>query len=134
LEEVLGRDEEGVLVQDAANENKRMRSHHVHHDVSAKPGEIVHADDRIPRGSKVRRRLVFEQTVDPGAGFKRPFHVCDKPGAHESLQVAVSPNLSDQLQGPVLIEEAITQMGAGPRPQIKLAALLSGVGIDAGGP
>ena len=111
-----------------------MRSHHVHHDVSAKPGEIVHADDRIARDSEIRRRFVFEQKVNTAARFKRPFHVRDEPDAREPLQSAVSPDVPHEPQGPVLIEEAISQVGVGPCPQIKLPTSLGDVGIDADGP
>src|SRR5437016_13521951 len=44
LQELLRRNEEGILLQHAAEDDHRMSSQHAHDNVAAEPGEVVGAD------------------------------------------------------------------------------------------
>ena len=46
-QELIRRNKERVLLEDAANDDHRMGPHNIHHDISAKLGEVVNSDDRI---------------------------------------------------------------------------------------
>src|SRR6266566_1861634 len=67
LQELLRRNEEGILLQHAAEDHHRMSSQHAHDNVPAEPGEVVGADDRVAVAQmhQVEPRLVFEQVTHP---------------------------------------------------------------------
>ena len=46
-QELIRRHKEGVLLEDAANDDHRMGPHNVNDDIPAKLGEIVRSDDRV---------------------------------------------------------------------------------------
>src|SRR5712671_6022016 len=90
-QELIRRNEEGVLLERSADDNHRMRPHDVDNDFPAKLGEMVRSSDRIavPRQQVVQPRLVLEQVVDARAILQCPFHVGDQPGQWEMLFSAV---------------------------------------------
>src|SRR6266581_9563218 len=47
LQELLRRNEEGILLQHAAENHHRMSPQDVHDNVPAEPGEVVGANDRV---------------------------------------------------------------------------------------
>ena len=79
-QELIRRHEEGVLLQDAADDDHRMGPHNVHDDLPAKLGEIVRSDDRvwIARQHIVQPRLVLHQVIDTRSVFQGPFHMGDQ--------------------------------------------------------
>ncbi len=78
-QEFVRRNEEGVLLEDAADDDHRVGPHDIDDDLPAKLGEIVDSYDRvlIPRQDIVQSRLVLHQVVDARPIFERPFHVGD---------------------------------------------------------
>ena len=60
-QEFVRRNEERILLQDAANDDHRVRPHDVDNDVPAKLGEIVDSYDRVTvaRQEIVQPRLVL---------------------------------------------------------------------------
>ena len=46
-QELIRRNKEGVLLQDATNDDHRMGPHNVHDNIPAKLGEIVYSYDRV---------------------------------------------------------------------------------------
>src|SRR6266851_7195425 len=83
LQELLRRNEEGILLQHAAEDHHRMSPQDAHDNVSAEPGEVVGADDRVAVAPvhQVEPRLVFDQVTHPFVILQRPLHVGDQAGA-----------------------------------------------------
>ena len=108
-QEFVRRNEERVLLEDAADDDHRVGPHDVDNDLPAKLGEIVDSYDRVlvARQNIVQSRLVFNQIVDSRPIFERPFHVRDQSGACEPLLPASVENLPDQSKHPILIEVTI---------------------------
>src|SRR5262245_53642119 len=131
LQELLRGYEERVLVEDAADDEHRMGTHDVNDNPSAKLGEIVGSDDRVMVAPpRVRLGLILEESRHTDARFQGPFHMGDKPRAWEPLLSSAYDDRRDQRTHPILIEEAITQMGLCLSVQLELAALLGGGRID----
>jgi hypothetical protein len=109
-QEFVRRNEERVLLEDAADDNHRVGPHDVDDDLPANLGEIVDSYDRvlISRQNIVQSRLVLDQIVNARPIFERPFHMCDQTGAHEPLLPAPVEDLFDQSEHPILIELTIT--------------------------
>src|SRR5713101_7867848 len=83
LQELLRRNEEGILLQHAAEDHHRMSPQDAHNNVSAEPGEVVGPDDRVAVAlvHQVEPRFVFDQVTHPFVILKRPLHVGDQAGA-----------------------------------------------------
>jgi len=78
-QEFVRRNEERVLLEDAADDDHRVGPHDVDDDLPAKLGEIVDSNDRVlvARQNIVESGLVLDQVVDAWPIFERPFHVRD---------------------------------------------------------
>ena len=115
-QEFVRRNEERVLLEDAADDDHRVRPHDVDDDLTAKLGEIVDSYDRIliTRQNKVQSRLVLHQIVNAGSIFERPFHVRDQASAREPLLRTPVQYLLDQSEHAVLIEVTITKIRVSP--------------------
>ena len=46
-QELIGRNKEGVLLEDAANDDHWVGPHNINDDIPAKLGEIIYSYDRI---------------------------------------------------------------------------------------
>jgi hypothetical protein len=79
-QERIRRHKEGVLLEDAADDDHRMGPHNVHDDLPAKLGEIVRSDDRVwvPGQQIVQPRLILHQVIDTRSVFQGPFHMGDQ--------------------------------------------------------
>jgi hypothetical protein len=86
-QEFIRRHEEGVLLEDAANDDHRMRSHNVNDDIPAKLGEIVRSDDRvrIPRQNIIQPGLILHQVIDTRPVFQGLFHMGNETSQREPL-------------------------------------------------
>ena len=73
----VGRNEERVLLKDAADDDHGVGAHDIHNDLPAKLGEIVDSYDcvLIARQNVVQPRLVLHQIVNTWPIFERPLHV-----------------------------------------------------------
>jgi hypothetical protein len=72
-QELIRRHEEGVLLQDTADDDHRMGPHGVHDDIPAKLGKIERSDDRVwlARQNVVQSCLVLHQVIDTRIVRKR---------------------------------------------------------------
>src|ERR1700730_13045450 len=68
FQEFFRRDEERILLHDAADENHRVSSHDVNDEVAATFGQIIKTDDRIlmMRNDVVQPALVLRKSSTPG--------------------------------------------------------------------
>ena len=133
-QELIGRNKEGVLLEDAADDDHRVGPHNVHNDIPAKLGEIVYSYDRvfIPGQQIVQPRLVLHQVINPRPIFQGPFHVGNQASQREALLSATFQHLLDQSKHPILIEMALPQVCVSPVAHLELAALFCRGHIDAG--
>jgi nucleotide-binding universal stress UspA family protein len=88
IQEFVGGNEEGILLQDAGDQGHGVSAEDVHHDAGAKLGEVVHSENgiRVLREDVVEARLVFHQVIHAGSILQCPFHV-----RHQSSQVKPAP-------------------------------------------
>ena len=110
-----------------------MCPHDVDHRIGPKLPEVVGADNGILQWSKVGARLVLEQGIEVGAAFDGPLHVRHKSDAGKALVDAPSPNIGDQVDCSILIEESILQVHLAPLEQLELSALLRRQWVKSGG-
>src|SRR5260370_12286558 len=89
-QELIWRNKEWVLLDNAPNDDHGVGAHNVNYDVPAKPGEVVRAYDRvfILRQNIVQPRLVLEEIVNSGLVSESPFHVGNHPSQREALLAA----------------------------------------------
>ena len=115
-QELVRRNKERVLLQNAADNDHRVRPHDVNYNLPAKLGEVVDSYDRvlISRQNVIQPRLVRHQVVDPRSIFEGPFHVSDQPSEREPLLNAAVEDLLNQSEHPVLIEVTIAQIRVSP--------------------
>src|ERR1700682_3149713 len=115
-QKLVRRNEERVLLEDAADDDHWVGPHDVDDDLPAKLGEIVDSYDRIliSRQNIIQPRLVLHQVIDPRSIFEGPFHVGDQPSEREPLLDAAVEDLLDQSEHPDLIEVTIAQIRVGP--------------------
>src|SRR6266480_4441643 len=135
-QKLIRRHKKRVLLDDAADQNHRMRPQDVHYNIPAKLREIVNADDRvfIPGPDIVHPRLILHQVIDTRLLFQSPFHMGNHTGQRKSLlSVALKHLLLDQRKHSILIETPVAQIDIIPTTQVELAALLSRGHIDSGG-
>jgi hypothetical protein len=135
LQELIRRHKEGVLLEDAANDDHRMGPHNIHDDIPAKLGEIICSDDRvwIPGQQIVQPRLLLHQVINPRPVFQGPFHMGDQTREREPWLSTAPQHLLDQRQHLILIEVAVAQIRVSPIAQLELAAPLGRRHIDTGG-
>ena len=108
-----------------------MGPHHVDDDISAKSGEVVCTHDGIVRRDKVGARLVFQQSLNSGPVFERPFHVRHETGTRKAVTGAATADDVDETKRAVLVKGAITQMCIRPLVHLELPILLYRTHVDA---
>src|SRR3990172_12607637 len=86
-QELLGRDEERVLLQDSPDDGHRVCPKNVHDDSAAKLGGVVCSNDGVlvPWKQVVELRLVLDEIVDARPVLERPLHVRDQAREGEAL-------------------------------------------------
>jgi hypothetical protein len=87
---LVGRHEERILLQDAANNHHRVCPHDVHHHVGPKLGQIVgSAHCVVVLGEDVvQAGFVLHDVLDTGTILERPLHIGDQAGEHKPLGFA----------------------------------------------
>src|SRR5882762_1192141 len=105
-QELLRRYKERILLEDAADDDHRMRPHDVDDRVSTKFRKIVHADDRIVVATPhiIYTRFELDEIVDVRSTFGRPIHVADNATERKSSLGVAAGKLLEHLQHPILIE------------------------------
>ena len=90
LQEFIRRHEERVLLQDAPDDDHRVRAHDVHDDLCSKLEQVVcSADGVVILGQyEVQAGFVLHDVIDAGAVLQCPFHVGNQPGQRIALGFA----------------------------------------------
>jgi hypothetical protein len=132
-EHLLGRDIERIFLEDAADDDHRMRAHDVDHGTGIELGQVIGADHRVVlRGQRmVQARLVFDDIVHAGPVFERPFHVGDVAGNFPRRSITRINHFQQGFDHPVLVEMAILEVGFAPVAHFELPLRFGGGGVDA---
>ena len=79
MKELPRRHEERIVLENAADDDHRMRPHNVNHSVSAEFRKMVRTDDRIVVASPhiVDPRFKLNQIVDVRLTVRHPVHAAD---------------------------------------------------------
>src|ERR1700730_1940970 len=131
-QKLLRRYKERILLEDAADDDHRMRPHNVNHRVSSKFRKIVHADDSIVVATPhiIHTRFELNEIVDVRSTFSRPVHVADNATERKSSLGVAAGQLLEHLQHPILIETAVPKICFGVGPKLELPTLLGGRRVD----
>src|SRR3989449_2237050 len=134
-QELIGWNEEGVLLQNAGNHDHGVSAEDIHYDACAKLGEIVDSENgiRVLREDVVEARLVFHQVIHARSILQRPFHVRHQSSQGKPALLAFGEHLLDQGQHGGLVEVTAAQIGFLPGAQLQLTALLDGGDVDTRG-
>src|SRR5262245_13968863 len=123
---------ERILLEHAADDDHRVRSHDVDDGVAGELPEVVGADDRIvvtpPHG--VDARLELDDVLDEQSPLGRPVHAADDAAAGKSVRRLAAGQLLEHFQHAILVEMPLPQVRVGVAPQLELAALLGGGRVD----
>jgi hypothetical protein len=124
-QEVFGGDKEWILVQDPADDDKRMCPHDVDYGVATELLQTICADDRIA--------VTAPHFVHTGFEFNQMFQVsvaicCRVHSANDAAQWkpaarSARGQLFEHPQHPVLIETTVSKVGVCIRSKLKLASL-----------
>src|SRR5579872_3002030 len=131
-EELGGRYEERIPLQDTSKNHHRMGAQDVHGDPSAKLAAVICADDGILVLWKheIQARFIFDEVVHPGKVFQRPFHVPDRARSRVALRLSGRQNLLDQGHHSFLVKMAIPEVSVLPPLYDELTAGLCRVGVN----
>ena len=93
--------------------------------VSAKFGEVVHADDRVivTAPDIIHPRFEFYEIIDVGSTFSRPIHVTDNATEWKSALSVAAGQLLEHSQHAILIETAIPKVCFGVAQKFELPSL-----------
>jgi len=126
MQELPRRDEERIVLENAADDDQRMCAHDINHSVSAECRQAVGADDRII--------VTTPHIIDPGFKLNQivyvrltvmyPVHAADNATQGKSPFRISARHLLERLQHAVLIESAVLKVGFSIAPKFELAALL----------
>jgi hypothetical protein len=130
---LVGRHEERVLLQDAADDHHRVCAHDVHDDFCTKLVQIVGSTHGVVVFGQdvVEPRFVFDDVVDAGSILERPLHVGDQPRQRVALGLPALEHFLYQREHLILIEPALAQIRILPAPDFELAGLFGAVNGDA---
>ena len=131
-QEFLWRNEEWILLQDAADQHHRMRTHDVHHRVTAELRRSYTQIDHIVVATPhvVYTRFELDEIVDVRPAFCRPVHLTDDATQPESFFGVTAAIRLNDIQHSILIEAAVAKIGFGVGAQFELTLLLRGGRID----
>jgi hypothetical protein len=131
-QELLRRHKERILMENASDDDHRMRPHDVNHRVSSKFREMVCADDRIVMATPhvINSRFEFDELVDVGWIFNRPVHAADNAAERKPSLGVAAGQLLERLQHSILIEASIAKVGFGVGSKLELSILLGCRRVD----
>jgi hypothetical protein len=135
LEEFVRLNEEWILLKNTPDDDHRVGSDDVDDGVSAKPGEIVRADDRVRVAGPhlIDLCLELQQRIDTRPLFQGPFRVRDVPTHGKALLSTTLEHIFEQRELSIRIEGAIAKKCISPIMHFKLAAPSRRGCIDPGG-
>src|SRR5712671_746776 len=108
-QELLRRYEERIALEDASDDDHRMRPHDVDDRISAELREIVYADDGVVVVTPyiVDTRFELNEIVDMRSPFGRPFHLADNATERKPALCVAAGHLLERCKHPILIEAAV---------------------------
>jgi hypothetical protein len=126
MQEFPRRDEERIVLENAADDDQRMRAHDVNHSISAECRKVVSADDRIIVAAPhiIDPGFKLNQIVDVRLIVICPVHAADNATQGKSPLGVSARHLLKRLQHAVLIEPAILKVGFSAAPKFELAVSL----------
>jgi hypothetical protein len=119
--------EERIVLENAADDDQRMRAHDVNHSVSAEFRKVVGADNRIIVATPhiIDSGLKLNQIVDVRLTVRHPVHAADNATQRESSLGVAARHLLERLQHAILIEPTVLKVGFRAAPKFELAASLA---------
>src|SRR5947209_10962162 len=132
LQELVRRDEEGILVEHASDNHHRMNAQAIHHLRSTKLGGVVNTDDWISvlRRDVIDTALVLHPVIAPEATLLPMGGVPDKAGEREATGCALFQRIVDQGEDVFPVEAAFAEKGPIPGVKLELATRLGGGNWD----
>lgn len=126
MQELPRRHEEGIVLENTADDDQRMRAHDVNHSVSAEFRKAVGADDRIIVATPhiIDPRFKLNQIVDVRLTVRHPVHAADNATQGKSSLGIAARHLLERLQHAILIEPTLLEVGFSAAPKFELAASL----------
>jgi hypothetical protein len=132
MQELPWRQEERIVLENAADDDQRMRAHDVNHSVSAEFRKMIRTDDRIIVAAPhiVDPRFKLNQIVDVRLTVRHPVHAADNATQGKSSLGIAARHLLKRLQHAILIESAVLKVGFRAAPKFELTASLDGGRIN----
>src|SRR5579864_2603780 len=126
MQELSRRHEERIVLENAADDDQRMRAHDVNHSASAEFRKVVCADDRIIMATPhiIDPRFILNQIVDVRLAVRHPIHVADNATQGKSSLGIAACHLLKRLQHTILIEPTVLKVSFSAAPKFELAASL----------
>src|SRR4029077_17197289 len=126
MQELPWRHEERIVLENAADDDQRMRAHDVNHSVSAEFRKMVRTDDRIIVTTPhfIDPRFKLNQIVDVRLTVRHPVHAADNATQREASLGIAARKLLEGLQHAILIEPTVLKVGFSAAPKFELAASL----------
>src|SRR6185503_11644082 len=123
--QLVGRDEEWILLQHSAHYDHGMGPHDVHGHSRTESGEVIRTDDRIVVLGEhvVDPGLVLEQILDAHFVEERPFHVRHDPREPVARRRVRLEDLLYLMEHRVLLETIVAEVNLVPGPHLELATL-----------
>src|ERR1700683_541089 len=133
-QEFLGRRVERIPVQEAADDNHRMRPHDVDYRVAPKFAELVGTDHRVVVTTPhiIDARFEFNEIVNVGSIFNCPIHPAANAAQRESALGIAASHLFKRCQHPILIKMAVPKICFGVDLKLQLPTLLGKRWVDPG--
>ena len=126
MQELPRRQEERIVLQNAADDDQRMRAHDVNHSVSAEFRKAVGADDRIIVATPhiIDPRFKLNQIVDVRLTVRHPVHAAYNATQGKSSLGIAARHLLEPLQHAILIKPTVLKVGFRAAAKFELAASL----------
>src|SRR5882672_4965187 len=124
MQELPRRHEERFVLENAADDDQRMRAHDINHSISAEFRKVVGADDRIIVATPhiIDPRFKLNQVVDVRLTVRYPVHAADNATQGKSSLGIAARHPLERLQHAVLIEPTVLKVGFTAAPKFELAA------------
>ena len=126
MQELAWRHKERIVLENATDDDQRMRAHDVNHSVSAEFRKMIRTDDRIIVAAPhiVDPGFKLNQIVDMRLTVRCPVHAADNATQGKSSFGIVVCHLLERLQHTILIEPTVFKVGFRAAPEFELAASL----------
>ena len=126
MQELPRRHEERIVLENAADDDQRMRAHDINHSISAEFRKVVGADDRIFVATPhiIDPRFKLNQIVDVRLTVRHPVHAADNATQGKSSLGIAARHLLERLQHAILIEPTVLKVGFSAAPKFELATSL----------